>query len=142
VIELAKRQDLPEVRALLQRVSLPLEGVDEHVDTMLVAKADGHVVGTVALELYADGALLRSVAVDPRCQGERLGHELTESALRLAAQNGAGTVFLLTTTAERFFPKFGFERIARDAVPSSVQASVQFQSSCPATATVMRKQLR
>ena len=142
MIEPATERDLAEVRALLQRLSLPLEGVDEHVDTMLVARADGHVVGTVALELYGDGALLRSVAVDPGRQGERLGHELTEAALRLAAQNGASTVFLLTTTAERFFPKFGFEPIGRDDVPPSVQASVEFQSACPASATVMRKQLR
>jgi amino-acid N-acetyltransferase len=141
MIEPAKQRDLAEVRALLQRVSLPLEGVDEHVDTMLVARAGGHVVGTVALEFYPDGALLRSVAVDPRWQGERLGHELTEAALRLAAQNGASTVFLLTTTAERFFPKFGFEPIGRADVPASVRASVEFQSACPASATAMRKWL-
>ena len=142
MIESATEQDLPEVRSLLQRVSLPVEGVDEHVDTMLVARAEGHVVGTAALELYADGALLRSVAVDPRHQGERLGHELTEAALSLAAQTGARTVFLLTTTAERFFPKFAFEPIRRDDVPASVQASIEFQSACPASATVMRKRLR
>ena len=142
MIESATEQDLPEVRSLLQRVSLPVEGVDEHVDTLLVARAEGHVVGTAALELYADGALLRSVAVDPRHQGERLGHELTEAALSLAAQTGARTVFLLTTTAERFFPKFAFEPIRRDDVPASVQASIEFQSACPASATVMRKRLR
>ena len=141
MIEPAKEQDLPEVRSLLQRVSLPLDGVDEHVHTMLVARAQGHVVGTVALELYADGALLRSVAVDPRHRGGRLGHELTEAALSLAEHNGAGMVFLLTTTAERFFPKFGFEQIGRDQVPPSVQESVEFQSACPASAIVMRKRL-
>jgi amino-acid N-acetyltransferase len=47
----------------------------------------------------------------------------------------------LTTTAEHFFPKFGFERIARADVPSSVQRSVEFTSVCPASATVMRKPL-
>ena len=141
MIESAKDRDLPEVRSLLQRLSLPLDGVDEHVKTMLVAREDGHVVGTAALELYEDGALLRSVAVDPRQQGKRLGHELTEAALRLAAAHSADTVFLLTTTAERFFPKFGFEPIARDDVPPSVQASVEFRSACPASAIVMRKHL-
>jgi amino-acid N-acetyltransferase len=141
MIEFASDQDLPEVRSLLQRLSLPLDGVDEHVKTMLVAREDGHVVGTAALELYEDGALLRSVAVDPRQQGKRLGHALTEAALRLAAAHSADTVFLLTTTAERFFPKFGFEPIARDDVPASVQASVEFRSACPASAIVMRKQL-
>jgi amino-acid N-acetyltransferase len=141
MIESAKDRDLPEVRSLLQRLSLPLDGVDEHVKTMLVAREDGHVVGTAALELYEDAALLRSVAVHPRQQGKRLGHELTEAALRLAAAHSADTVFLLTTTAERFFPKFGFEPIARDDVPVSVQASVEFRSACPASAIVMRKQL-
>jgi arsenate reductase len=93
------------------------------------------------LELYADGALLRSVAVDPARQGRRLGHQLTEAALRLAQSHGADRVFLLTTTAERFFPKFGFEAIARAEVPASVQASVEFQSACPESAIVMRKRL-
>jgi amino-acid N-acetyltransferase len=141
MIESAKDKDLPEIRALLQRLSLPLDGVDEHVKTMIVARENGHVVGTAALELYADGAVLRSVAVDPRQQGKRLGHDLTEAALRLATAHCADTVFLLTTTAEGFFPKFGFEPIARDDVPPSVQASVEFQSACPASATVMRKHL-
>ena len=40
-----------------------------------------------------------------------------------------------------FFPKFGFEQIARADVPASVQASVEFQSACPASAVVMRKRL-
>jgi amino-acid N-acetyltransferase len=141
MIEFASDQDLPEVRSLLQRLSLPLDGVDQHVKMMLVAREDGHVIGTAALELYEDGALLRSVAVDPRQQGKRLGHELTEAALRLAAAHSADTVFLLTTTAEHFFPKFGFEPIARDDVPASIQASVEFLSACPASAIVMRKHL-
>jgi amino-acid N-acetyltransferase len=141
VIESATDRDLPEVHSLLQRLRLPLEGVDDHVKTMVVARDDGHVVGTAALELYDDGALLRSVAVDPIRQGQRLGHELTEAALRLAASYRAGAVFLLTTTAERFFPKFGFEPITRDDVPPSVQESVEFRSACPASAIVMRKRL-
>jgi len=142
MIESATPRDLPDVRALLGRLHLPLAGVDEHLSTMLVAREGEQVVGTAALELYADGALLRSVAVDPRCQGRQLGHQLTEAALQLATSCGASSVFLLTTTAERFFPRFGFEPIAREQVPPSVQASVEFQSACPASAAVMRKRLR
>jgi amino-acid N-acetyltransferase len=109
---------------------------------MLVAKEGGRVVGTAALELYADGALLRSVAVEEARQGRQLGHQLTNAALRLAKTHGARTVFLLTTTAGRFFPKFGFEPIDREQVPPSVRESVEFQSACPASAIVMRKELR
>ena len=68
--------------------------------------------------------------------------QLTGAALQLATTRGANAVFLLTTTAERFFPRFGFEPIDREQVPQSVRASVEFQSACPASAIVMRKQLR
>ena len=141
MIEAAAARDLPDVHVLLERLHLPLAGIDEHLPTLLVARDDGRIVGTAALELYADGALLRSVAVEPRHQGQQLGHQLTDAALRLATAHRMPTVFLLTTTAERFFPKFGFEPITRDQVPSSVRASVEFQSACPASAIVMRKQL-
>lgn len=141
VIEHANPSDLPEVHTLLQRSQLTLEGLDQHVETMIVARDTSHVVGTAALELYADGALLRSVAVDSAVQGQRVGRRLTEAALQMAQQHGAHTVFLLTTTAETFFPKFGFEPVARADVPASVQASVEFRFACPASAVVMRKRL-
>jgi amino-acid N-acetyltransferase len=141
IIERANPGDLPEVHTLLQRSQLPLDGLDEHVETMIVAREASHVVGTAALELYADGALLRSVVVDPAVQGRQLGHKLTETALQMAQQHGVRAVFLLTTTAEAFFPKFGFEPVARADVPASVQASVEFRYACPASAVVMRKRL-
>ena len=45
------------------------------------------VVGSAALEVYPDGALLRSVAVAPRAQGHGLGHGLTDAA----HSSGAGS---------------------------------------------------
>ena len=67
---------------------------------MVVARNDRRVVGVAGLELYADGALLRSVAVDPALQGRRVGHQLTEAAVAMARDHGVENVFLLTTTAE------------------------------------------
>jgi amino-acid N-acetyltransferase len=141
MIESATERDLPQIRALLERLHLPLAGVDDHLPTLLVARAGGEIVGTAGLELYAEGALLRSVAVEPQWQGNQLGHQLTDAALQLATTRGAKAVFLLTTTAERFFPKFGFEHITRDHVPPSVRESMEFRSACPASAIVMRKPL-
>jgi amino-acid N-acetyltransferase len=141
MIESPTERDLPGIRALLERLQLPLAGVDDHLPTMLIARDGERIVGTAGVELYADGALLRSVAVEPSWQGRQLGQQLTDAALRLAMTRGVNTVFLLTTTAERFFPRFGFEPIGREQVPPSVRASVEFQSACPASAIVMRKQL-
>jgi amino-acid N-acetyltransferase len=141
VIQPAERSDLAAVRRLLETQRLPLDGVDEHVSTMVVAKKGSEVVGVAAVELYEDGALLRSVVVHPTVRGQGLGHRLSEAALGIARDRGTHTAFLLTTTAEKFFPKLGFEPIVRADVPASVQASIEFQSACPASAVVMRKRL-
>jgi amino-acid N-acetyltransferase len=140
-IERARNEDLAGVLALLERHGLPVEGASRMGDALLVARLNGAIVGAAGLELYADGALLRSVVVDESVQGQGLGKDLTEAALRLARAHRAPSVFLLTTTADGFFPRFGFERIARNDVPQSVQQSVEFLSACPASAIVMRKRL-
>jgi amino-acid N-acetyltransferase len=141
LIDAAHEDDLPAVCRLLETQHLPLDGVGERMATMVVARDGDRLVGAAAVELYADGALLRSVVVDPAARGHGLGHRLTDAALSIAKARGSQTAFLLTTTAEKFFPKLGFERIARDDVPDSVQTSVEFRSACPASAVVMRKRL-
>jgi amino-acid N-acetyltransferase len=113
----------------------------DHLSTTLVAREGGRIVGSVAIEPYADGGLLRSAAVATHLQGQGLGKQLTDEVIGLAKRRGLPALFLLTTTAERYFPKFGFERIERDQVPGSVRASIEFTTACPASAIVMRKNL-
>src|SRR6476661_791076 len=136
-IERLNVADVDEVLRLLVDNNLPVEGLADHLRTALVAREGGRVVGSAALELYRDAALLRSVAVAKDRQQHRIGRDLTIAALDLARISGASTVYLLTTTAEQFFPKFGFQCVGREEVPASVQASVEFTSACPASATVM-----
>lgn len=140
-IERARIDDGPAILELLSKNALPIDGLLDHLNTAIVARADGHVVGCAALELYPDGALLRSVAVDPAAKGQGVGTELTRVALDLARSLAMPAVYLLTTTAEGFFPKFAFEQIPRHAVPAGVQTSVEFRSACPSTAVAMRKAL-
>jgi len=140
-IERARGGDLDAVRRLLTAHDLPLDGLADHVDTLLVARRDGVVVGSAALEVYRDGALLRSLAVAPELHGRGLGCDLTDAALQMARDLDVADVYLLTTTAERFFPKFGFRRIDREDVPASVRESVEFRSACPSSAVVMAKTL-
>jgi amino-acid N-acetyltransferase len=141
-IERARPEDLDDVLGLLSEHHLPPDGLHDHVGTLLVARQDGRLVGSAALEMYADGALLRSVAVAPALQRHQLGRELTEAAIRLAQDRQLPAIYLLTTTAADYFPRFGFERVTRADVPAGVQQSVEFTSACPSTAIVMRKLLR
>jgi len=69
------------------------------------------------------------------------GHQLLMAGVTSARDLGAPHAYLLTTTAEEFFPKFGFERVERTDVPASVQTSIEFRSACPSSAIVMRKAL-
>jgi amino-acid N-acetyltransferase len=138
-IDRARPEDAEGVLRLLEANQLPLDGLRDHLATTLVARENGRVVGSAALEVYPDGALLRSVAVAIDRQGHGLGHDLTAAAIRLAEDIHAPCIYLLTTTAAQYFPKFGFEPIPRTDVPAGVQASVEFMSACPSSATVMRK---
>jgi amino-acid N-acetyltransferase len=141
-IERAAPQDADAIFRLLEQQHLPLDGLRDHLATTLVARGDDdQIVGSAALEIYAEGALLRSVAVGAHTQGLGLGRLLTDAAIRLAQEAHVPALYLLTTTAERYFPKFGFERIERADVPQSVQTSVEFTAACPSSATVMRKRL-
>ena len=140
-LEHATAADISGIVALLAQHHLPVDGVNDRLATTLVARDAETIVGTAALEVFLDGALMRSVAVAPAYQGSGLGRRLTNAILDLAANQHAPAVYLLTTTADRYFPRFGFTRIVHEDVPPRVRASVEFTSSCPATATVMRKAL-
>ena len=54
---------------------------------------------------------------------------------------GVTRVFLLTTTAATFFPRFGFREVARADVDAAVRDSVEFTTACPASAVAMRADL-
>jgi amino-acid N-acetyltransferase len=66
-----------------------------------------------------------------------LGRFLIEELLTRARQEQLAELVLLTTTAEKFFFRIGFRTIQRGQVPLAAQSSVEFQSACPASATVM-----
>ncbi len=136
-IEPATELDQTAILDLLTQNNLPIDGLSDHWSSTLVARANGSVIGSAALEVYDDGALLRSVAVTPAYRGKGLGHQLTEAALKLAQTNNITRVYLLTETAADFFPRFGFHAVERSQVPAGVQTSVEFTSACPASALAM-----
>jgi amino-acid N-acetyltransferase len=138
----ARTEDRDAVAELLERTSLPPDGLDEQFgEPYAVAVADGEIVGAAGVEVYGRAGLLRSVAVDPGWQGHGLGRRLTEERLRWAESRGLETVYLLTNTAAGYFPRLGFAPVARDEVPAEVRASLQFASVCPSTAAVLALRL-
>lgn len=136
----ATATDLSQIERLLTTSQLPLAGVADALSGFIVADADGTIVGTAALESCCEYALLRSVAVAPEWRSRGLGRALVSRAIADGEARGLHALYLLTTTAEQYFPSFGFAPIARDAVPAEVRATEEFQSACPASAVVMCRQ--
>lgn len=133
----ARSTDLPGIEQLLTASDLPLSGVAEALRGFIVADHDGVIVGTAALAACCDNALLRSVAVAPGWRSRGLGRALVSRVIAEAEARGIRALYLLTMTAEHYFPSFGFQPIARDRVPSDVQATEEFRIACPSSAVVM-----
>jgi amino-acid N-acetyltransferase len=141
--------DLPAIERLLTDADLPTVGVGEiiaaHSRDFFVAEAGEHgerqLVGVAGLEVCCDNALLRSVAVRPEWRSHAVGRELVRRIVREAEGRGLHALYLLTTTAERYFPRFGFERIDRTDVAPEIAETEEFRSACPASAVAMKKTL-
>jgi amino-acid N-acetyltransferase len=139
--------DRQAIEALLVEAGLPTAGVGElltaNSSSFLVAETSSgarELVGVAGLEVRGDSALLRSVAVRPEWRSRGVGQELVARIASEAEAQGIHALYLLTLTAERYFPRFGFERVQRSEVPLEIAETVEFKSACPSTATAMMKQ--
>src|SRR5512142_248645 len=137
----ATAADLGPVRDLLRAAGLPSSDVAEGRQEFLMALQGERLVGTVGIEVYGRDGLLRSLAVADGLRRQGLGGHLHRRAVALAASRGVRTLYLLTTTAERFFAARGFDRVSREAVPDALRATPEFASLCPASAVCMRREL-
>lgn len=135
----AEPRDLAPVLALLERSGLPTVGVASTFDGFLVAEAAGDIVGAIGIERCGAYGLLRSAAVDDGWRGRGVGRQLVARALAGAEVVGYRALYLLTTTAEGYFPAFGFAVVDRASVPEEIRATDEFRDACPASATVMAR---
>ncbi len=138
----ATSEDLYAVVGLLQSRKLPVAGFadllraqPEHVR---IAELNGLVVGSAALDVRDGNGLLRSVAVAHDLASLGVGTRLVNDLIAQARQADLTALYLLTTTAAAWFPKFGFTVTDRSAVPAALANTIEFTSACPASATVMR----
>ena len=137
----ATATDVIAVERLLSADDLPLDGVSANIADFLVADEAGKIAGAIGLERFGPAALLRSAIVSPAHRGTGLGSQLVEKLLDRARGNGVREIYLLTTTAEKYFPRFGFTTTTRSEVPDAVKQSAEFRGACPETAAVMTRRL-
>ena len=136
-IRTASDKDVEMERALLLECRLPIDGVPEELECLLVAAVNARIVGVAGLELHDGDGLMRAVAVSPDSQRRGLGSQLCDAIERQAELVGARRLFLLTETADPFFRKRGYRSVERVLAPTEIASSVEFSAVCPASAVLM-----
>jgi amino-acid N-acetyltransferase len=116
--------------------------VAQHLHEFLVVEDVGHFIAAAGLERYGTAALLRSVAVRPEHRSRGVARTLVGQLLSHARSSGVREVYLLTTSAQPYFRRLGFQVVPREAIDPAVAMSAEFGESCCATAVAMRLELR
>lgn len=138
-IRSAKPTDKEAVAELLKSIGLPTEDLNPELPLFLLAFADGQLVGTAGVEVTGDYGLLRSVAVKELFRNYKIAQRLVNDLIKQMRLQWVKELYLITTTAEVYFAKQGFEKVVRDSVPAEIAQSQQFSGVCPSSATVMKK---
>jgi amino-acid N-acetyltransferase len=129
-------------RGLLAAANLPIADLtDARLAAFFYCGPAARPLAPVGLEIYATEALLRSLVVDPSFRSRGLGSALLERAETHAGNQGVGTLYLLTTTAEAFFARHGYHRIDRAVAPAAIRSTREFSDLCPASSAFMFKRL-
>ncbi|WP_263833176.1 arsenic resistance N-acetyltransferase ArsN2 [Sulfurospirillum oryzae] len=122
---------------LLASNALPTADIYEKNITLFVGLIDEKIIATIGIETYGEVALLRSLCVKDELKNQKLGEKMLSYLLSFCTHEKIETLYLLTTTAERYFVRHSFEKITREETPLAIQQTREFQDICPASAVVM-----
>jgi amino-acid N-acetyltransferase len=136
-MEILKFKDINLVKSLLKDNNLPVSDLNKEI-IFFVEKSADKIIAAGGLESAGKDAIIRSIAVSDDHKGKGLGGRITRQLLQYAREKSKKDIYLLTTTAEEYFPKYGFEKIDRRFVPADVKNSSQYKDVCPDTAVVMK----
>jgi amino-acid N-acetyltransferase len=139
IIREAAKDDLKQIKSLLDDASLPSVDIENHLPNFLVLEMSANLIGTIGMECYGDTALLRSLAVKKDYRNRGYGKELYYALKSKVKNMNVNSIYLLTETAEGFFSKEGFQKIARADVPPSIRQTQEYSILCPESAVCMVK---
>lgn len=123
----ARTKDVRRMREIIgpyvdKRILVAKENVAyyEGLQEFEIAEVDGEIAGVGALHvMWEDLAEVRTLAVDPRYRGHRVGHALLDKLVADAREIGVQRVFCLTFEVD-FFVKHGFVEIEGTPVTPDV----------------------
>jgi len=134
-------EEFDSVTGLLQEANLQYSDLKQPHVRLFRFDENGKTIGVGGLEIFGNLALLRSVAVSQELQGTGLGSEVVSQIEHISKVSGISSLYLLTTTASRFFKSRGYQLIHRDEFPEELKQTAQFSGLCPVSAICMKKVL-
>ena len=138
----ATEDNRPEIKQLLTDSDLHHEDISTaHLKHFLLGWDGPKLVAVIGLEIKNHSALLRSLAVDAGYRNRGIAPRLVGEIEDYAKSMEVETLYLLTMTAEAFFKKCDYRRIARDSAPAGIQKTTEFRNLCPASAVCMVRHL-
>jgi len=97
-----------------------LAEIYENVRDFVVLEDRGRIIGCGALHLYGSHlAEIRSITVDPSCQGSGGGRRLVKALLAQARKHRVDCICLFTRIPE-FFGRLGFSVAQREDLPDKI----------------------
>lgn len=138
VIRKAHESDYKEIMQLLASNSLPTVDIMEENIELFVGLLGEKIIATVGIEYYGECALLRSLSVKEGYKNQKIGETLLHFINDMCKKRSIQSLYLLTTTAEHYFSRFGFYVTSRKDTPQVIQSTREFSSICPSSAIIMR----
>ena len=134
-----KRTEIPYATELLKDNELPYSDINTESVQLFSIEQDKQTIGIIGFEQYGKHGLLRSFVIEKQYRSKGLGARILSDFEKMASEQGITEFFILTTTADKFFARNGFEVFDRNAVPQLIANTTEFESICPASAVCMRK---
>jgi N-acetylglutamate synthase-like GNAT family acetyltransferase len=142
LLQPATSADQPGVEELLAQCDLvALDALSQFGEQYVVAREGDQLIGVAGVEIHGSDGLLRSVAVAGDARTHGVGRALVADRIAWARQRGLHGLYLLTIGAAGYFPRFGFERVARDSAPDAIASSTEWLTHCPSSAIAMHLRL-
>ena len=131
-----------EVSALLVACDLPITDLRDDSNVCFFGiRHESELLGVIGIEVCGDFGLLRSLAISAAHRGNGLGQKLVALSEEWATRSNIKALYLLTTTADSFFARLGYEELSRSEAPRAISETSQFAGLCPDSSTCMCKWL-
>ena len=128
----ARPADMGAIRALLKQLDLDWQDLrDEDYRNFFVLLNEHGFVGCIAIEVYGEDAVLRSLAVQPTSRGHGYGWMLADTAINQTRRRGVKRLYLVAekNASDFFAEKHGFRVVDLSLVAPDIVASPSFKTS-------------